>query len=332
MNKKRILYASLFALLISSCSKNDVTEPSSPVESGKYKVSLSGAVSGQQVLTRGTTQLQGGVGVLAYAYAKGADVDAVALSPWTSTYVSNADNSGNLDLAGASDIYLPGGDYDFYACSPSSLLFALDANNKMVSGALSNGTDYLWATVGAKTIGTASNTVTLPFYHKAAKLHFNIVPDVAAGISTIVVDQAACKVTPTDVTGSFMYLKNGLIDQLKAVSATPVAMSADALNITDVEYIMLPLAEKTADGLATNKIELEFSVKVNGESTARLYKYSLTVPAASLVDPITAGGYEAGKVYNYTVSIKANKVVFTGCTVEDWTVTDLTGTPIVPTE
>lgn len=318
MNTKKIILPSLLALLICSCSHNDNDVVETPVANGKYEVSFKGNLLVQQVNTRAS--LTSASTVLAYAYLNPADVDASALSPWTSRYTS--DNSGNLTAVDAG-IFIPSGTYDFFACSPNDLAFSA-VNSKMVSGTLSNGIDYLWATSAGAAIATAPlNVVSLNFTHSAAKLHFNIVPDPTAGINSIVVDQTACTVTPTDPAGSFMYLKTGGIDQLKTVSITPATMVADATNATDVEYVMLPLAA-TSDGVIANTINLQFKVAINGEVTPRIYKYTLTVPATD--------GYQAKNIYNYKVTVKGNQVVFSACTVTEWTPSDQTATPIVPTE
>lgn len=337
MNNK-LLYPSLLALLICGCSQNDTVEDTSA--NNTCKVSFKGNVNVEQVSTKASVFPQSSTASI-FAYSKDALVDDNTVNIPTGSWFSNYEATGiagDLTVASPSTgIYLPGGlDYDFYACSPSGLAFtsvetpASSGTYKKMSGELQNGVDYLWAKVAGKAVASGTTTdVALTFDHSAAKLKFTIQADAAAGITSVAIDQAtdASTITPTDPTGSFMYLSSGIIDPLQAVSATPINLVAASVANT-LEYIMLPLTP--LDGAsAANKITLSFKVKINGETSFRTYTATLDVPQITATDLV--GGYQAKYVYNYTVTIKANGITFSAAQVNDWEPSEQAD-PIVPTE
>lgn len=204
--------------------------------------------------------------------------------------------NGNLVLNGGVNLFMPNGVYDFYSVSTNTSSAPAIIFTNGISGNLSNGTDYLWAS--NKNMIIAANTfVPLQFSHRSAAISLSIVA--GEGLSSLEVKNILISQSKE---GSEMNLSSGVIHAANSISAIKAAMNLTSNTGT---FIMLPI--KSGVPLP---VELYVDAVFGGKPVTNK-KYSATIPSPS-------GGFESGTLYKFTASIEAKGVTFINSTLEDW--------------
>ena len=323
--KTTYLILSLPFLLLSAvgCTSDELQDKPITNEKGEYAINFNGNMD--LTLTKAaTTEVTQGVKATISAYTSEDDVTSkTAIVSKGYTVGSTAGTFvGDADFV----MYLPKGDYDFYAvsCNSSAVVPTFTSG---VSQVLSNGVDYIYAKPTPATTVPATTNVTLAFQRKAVKIIINVV----SGEGVELTDWKAsagtndnATITPSDPSTTVkMALSDGTITPATALT-TAANMTTEAVNTgahtATASYIMLPLASGQ-----TPTVTLNVKVKIGGRAAeSKTYTATLTAPAS------TSSAFTSGNQYTYTSTLKANKIEFTGATVANWG--EQTGGDLTPTE
>lgn len=318
-----LLSIPLALLVVSGCTSDELQEKPQTNEKGEYAVRFSGNMD--MTLTKAnTTDVATGVKATISAYTKDATVtstDAIVSKGYTV-----GSTVGTFEGDASYVMYLPKGDYDFYAVSTNSAT-AAPVFTSGVSDVLANGVDYIWATSANFNVPTNTDKeVTLAFQRKAVKIIINVESgdgvELTAWKATAATDNDNATITPPDPSTTVkMNLADGVITSATTLTAA-VNMTTTAVvsKKATASYIMLPL------GSGQNPtVTLNVKVKIGGRDEAdKQYTATLTAPAS------TSSAFTSGNQYTYTATLKANKIEFTGATVADWS--EQTGGALTPTE
>lgn len=324
--KTTYLILSIPFLLLSAarCTSDELQEKPITNEKGEYAVNFNGNMD--LTLTKATaTEVATGVKATISAYTSGNNVtSAQAIVSKGYTVGSTAGTFvGDVDFV----MYLPKGDYDFYAVSCNST-DAVPTFTSGVSGVLSNGVDYIYAKAASQPVGNDNKAVTLAFERKAVKIIINVVSGDGVELTewkgTAGANNDNATITPSDPSTTVkMALSAGTIIPATALT-TAANMTTEAVNTgthaATASYIMLPLASGQ-----NPTVTLNVKVKVGGR-TAELKTYTATLTAPAP----TSNAFTSGNQYTYTATLKANKIEFTGATVANWGEQD--GGDLTPTE
>ena len=327
MKTNHILLTAALLLCAVSCTKEATEIPDTDDDNTLYPVTFSGGIDLVQTKAdNNTTPMRKDVKAKVYVYKSDATVADVS-SPVNKEY--KVGDNGDLTIGTSDTIYLAKDTYNFYAVSTDSITESTDASSfptftSGVSAELSNGFNYLWAKSESKAItGTPDKqNVALNFERKAVKIVINIESGTNNGITLKgwMESGDSAKITPPKVPSPNasnlckMTLSTGVIAPATSVDAdNPVKMTCGevAENKATVSYIMLPLIDESNKPVPT--VTLRVKVQNTGESEdggERTYTTQLKYPS---------GGFESGKQYTYTATLKANGITFTGATVADWT-------------
>lgn len=323
--KTTYLILSLPFLLLSAvgCTSDELQDKPITNEKGEYAINFNGNMD--LTLTKAaTTEVTQGVKATISAYTSEDDVTSkTAIVSKGYTVGSTAGTFvGDADFV----MYLPKGDYDFYAISCNSTA-TVPTFTSGVSEVLSNGVDYIYAKPTPATTVPATTNVTLAFQRKAVKIIINVV----SGEGVELTDWKAsagtndnATITPSDPSTTVkMALSDGTITPATALT-TAANMTTEAVNTgahtATASYIMLPLASGQ-----TPTVTLNVKVKIGGRAAeSKTYTATLTAPAS------TSSAFTSGNQYTYTATLKANKIEFTGATVANWG--EQTGGNLTPTE
>lgn len=314
MKTTNILLTIPFLLLtaVGCTSDEQVGEPVTN-EKGEYPVNFSGSMD--MTLTKAADDVKVGVKAQIMAYTKGvsdfSSNNAIVSHGYTVTGTAGTfvgDQVGDAAFV----MYLPKGEYDFYAASTNSSSTAPSFISGQ-SGELENGVDYIWKKVD-KTVGNSDETVELTFEHKAVHIVINL----ESGDGLSLIDWQNSGDTDADATISLptktnckMSLSDGTIVQATGVEASKVGnMTTTSVSSgkSSASYIMLPLA-------TSNSLTVKFKVKVNigGRTEGGEEKeYTATITAP------TTDGFVSGKQYTYKAKLKANAITFSGAKVAAW--------------
>ncbi len=323
--KTTYLILSLPLLLLSAagCTSDELQDKPITNEKGEYAINFNGNMD--LTLTKaGTENVAQDVKATISAYTSSANVTsaiAIASNGYTVGTTTGA-FVGDADFV----MYLPKGDYDFYAISCNSTA-TVPTFTSGVSEVLSNGVDYIYAKPTPATTVPATTNVTLAFQRKAVKIIINVV----SGEGVELTDWKAsagtndnATITPSDPSTTVkMALSDGTITPATALT-TAANMTTEAVNTgahtATASYIMLPLASGQ-----TPTVTLNVKVKIGGRAAeSKTYTATLTAPAS------TSSAFTSGNQYTYTATLKANKIEFTGATVANWG--EQTGGDLTPTE
>lgn len=318
-----LLSIPLALLAASGCTSDELQEKPQTNEKGEYAVHFNGNMD--MTLTKAnTTEVVKDVKATISAYTKNADVTSAT------AIVSNGYTVGDTPGTFVGDesfvMYLPKGDYDFYAVSTNSATTVPTFTNG-VSTVLANGVDYIWATSTNFNVPTNTNkVVTLDFHRKAVKIIINVESgdgvELTAWKATAATDNDNATITPPDPSTTVkMNLADGVITSATTLTAAVnMATTAVVSKKATASYIMLPL------GSGQNPtVTLNVKVKIGGRDEAdKQYTATLTAPAS------TSSAFTSGNQYTYTATLKANKIEFTGATVANWS--EQTGGALTPTE
>lgn len=297
-------------------------------ETDKYTVQFKGGISMTPQTKAESEDMGSGVKATIYAYKNGQTDASVA------SHEYEAGSNGDLTGTDSYTMQLGKGTYDFYGVSVNSTTVSAPAFNQSgtKTGDLSNNVDYLWVKVAEKSISSSSTNqnVDLVFQRKAVKIAITIKS--GTGIELIGWDgmtngsgnanESAATITPPVTTGCVMTLSTGVIAQSTSLNTTAVNMAIGTIaddtennpkKKTSVSYIMLPLG-KHEGATPTPTVTLKVKVKVGGQTTEELRTYT-----ADLVAPGgTSDEFQSGNQYNYTATLNANGITFTGAKVTKW--------------
>ncbi|MCS2892705.1 fimbrillin family protein [Parabacteroides faecis] len=318
-----LLSIPLALLVVSGCTSDELQEKPQTNEKGEYAVRFSGNMD--MTLTKAnTTDVATGVKATISAYTKDATVtstDAIVSKGYTV-----GSTVGTFEGDASYVMYLPKGDYDFYAVSTNSAT-AAPVFTSGVSAVLANGVDYIWATSANFNVSTNTDkVVTLAFQRKAVKIIINVESgdgvELTAWKATAATDNDNATITPPDPSTTVkMNLADGVITSATTLTAAVNMTTTAVVNKkATASYIMLPL------GSGQNPtVTLNVKVKIGGRDEAdKQYTATLTAPAS------TSSAFTSGNQYTYTATLKANKIEFTGATVANWS--EQTGGALTPTE
>lgn len=321
--KTTYLILSLSFLLLSAagCTSDELQDKPITNEKGEYAVNFNGNMD--LTLTKAaTTEVTQGVKATISAYASGDNVTsktAIVSKGYTvgdtpGTFVGDTEGSGPFMM------YLPKGDYDFYAVSCNSSA-AVPTFTSGVSEVLSNGVDYIYAKPTPATTVPATTNVTLAFQRKAVLIEIKVKGSDADGLElTDWQSTNPATITPPVTTGCTMALATGVITAASSIDSeessnvykavmTTTAVSSKESTAT---YTMLPVVASQ-----TLKVKFKVKVKIGGrDAEDKTYTADLTAPNNTNNGNGTA--FLSGKKYTYNAILKANKITFTGATVADW--------------
>lgn len=310
-------------LLLAACSKEEHTgeevDPLPPIEemvaiSFNSTIELETKAEGETAADASQTLAEG---VLVDVYAYKQDAIAIPTKPATVKRRYKIGTGGAMDLAEGEDgiMYLPAGNYSFYALSANANTAppALAQGSNSETAQLSNNTDYIYSaqsvTIDSKP-GETQN-VSLPFGRLSTRIEIKIVNGGSGDDKVVAAENPSLTFAATDPTGSKISLgANPLI-----AYGTPATTNLTTIQcngtLTDgftASYIMLPM-----QGKQQIPVSLKYpSITFNGlePQKDKIYELNITTPDE---------GFVSGKQYNYKVNISGNDVVFKGVTVTAWT-------------
>ncbi len=330
---KNIIFLTALAALAAGCSKSGVED----TQNAKARIDFAAALDIMPV--RATSDVPLNTHASMWVYAKDG-VPGTATAEVAGKEYNVATSAGVFDAVGGAAIYLNYGAYDFYSVGVVNydavnypLPVFTGTPNAAVSGAtLKNGADYIFAKAADHSVAAsaASKTVSFTYAHACSKVEISVV----AGSGVTVNDVTAARITPADPAGSTMSLTDGTIGQAANVLAETSPGSKDNLknmtaassNVQDgsswvFDYITLPLAASK-----TLTVELTVNYTLNGTPvTGKTFTGTFATPS----DSGAKDGFKSGNNYKYTVKVNGNGIVFSSCTVGDWT--EQNGFPDIPT-
>lgn len=308
-------------LLLAACSKEEhrgeEVDPLPPIEemvaiSFNSTIELETKAEGETAADASQTLAEG---VLVDVYAYKQDAIAIPTKPATVKRRYKIGAKGVMDLAESQDgiMYLPAGNYSFYALSVNANTAPPELINNSETAQLSNNTDYIYSatnvTINSKPGET--QTVSLAFSRLSTRIEIKIVNGGNGDDKAVAAENPSLTFAATDPTGSKISLgANPLI-----AYGTPATTNLTTIQcngtLTDgftASYIMLPM-----QGTQQIPVSLKYpSITFNGLQPQKDKIYELNI--------ITLNeGFVSGKQYNYKVNISGNDVVFQGVTVTAWT-------------
>lgn len=326
----------LSALLLGAVGcTSSIPEEQIENETDKYSVQFKGGISLTQTKAA-SENIGNGVKATIYAYESGKTDASVA------SHEYEAGSSGDLTGTESYTMQLGKGTYDFYGVSANSSTTSAPAFSSTTTSALSNNVDYLWVKAAGKSISSSSSdqNIDLTFERKAVKIVITIKSGTGIELTgwkdegNDGVDADAATITPPEATNCVMTLSTGAIAQstslnTDAANMTTGAIEADSDNgskkKTTVSYIMLPLGKN--EGVTPSPtVILKVKVKVGTQTTEELRTYTADLKAPSG----TGDEFKSGNQYNYTATLNANGITFTGAKVTNWEAQ--TGDALTPTE
>lgn len=320
--KTTYLILSIPFLLLSAagCTSDELQDKPITNEKGEYAINFNGNMD--LTLTKaGTENVAQDVKATISAYTSEDDVtSATAIASNGYTVGATAGTFVGDDISGTSTpfvMYLPKGDYDFYAVSCNSSA-AVPTFTSGVSEVLSNGVDYIYAKpTPATTVPTATN-VTLAFQRKAVLIEIKVKGSDEGGLElTGWQSTSPATITPPKTADCTMALATGIItpagsiDTEQSGEVYKAAMTTGEVSGKEstATYTMLPVVASQ-----TLKVKFKVKVKIGGRTAEdKTYTADLTAP-----DQDSSTAFLSGKKYTYNAILKANKITFTGATVADW--------------
>lgn len=296
-------------------------------ETDKYTVQFKGGISMTPQTKAGSEDMGNRVKATIYAYENGQTAASVA------NHEYEAGSNGDLTGTESYTMQLGKGSYDFYGVSENSTTASAPAFNQSgtKTGDLSNNVDYLWVKAANKSISSSSTdqNIDLTFERKAVKIAITIKS--GTGIELIGWDGMtdgsgsanvdAATITPPVTTGCVMTLSTGVIAQSTSLTTAANMTTGNIVDDdennpkkkTSVSYIMLPLGKHNGT-TPSPTVTLKVKVKVGNQTAEELRTYT-----ADLVAPDgTDAEFQSGNQYNYTATLNANGITFTGAKVTKW--------------
>lgn len=308
-------------LLLAACSKEEHTgeevDPLPPIEemvaiSFNSTIELETKAEGETAADASQTLAEG---VLVDVYAYKQDAIAIPTKPATVKRRYKIGAKGVMDLAESQDgiMYLPAGNYSFYALSVNADTAPPELINNSETAQLSNNTDYIYSaqnvTIDSKPGET--QTVSLPFGRLSTRIEIKIVNGGNGDDKVVAAENPSVTLAATDPAGSKISLgANPLIAYGTPIKTDLTTIQCEG-TLTDgftASYIMLPM-----QGTQQIPVSLKYpSITFNGlePQKDKIYELNITTPDE---------GFVSSKQYNYKVNISGNDVTFQGVTVTVWT-------------
>lgn len=314
-------------LLLAACSKEEHTgeevDPLPPIEemvaiSFNSTIELETKAEGETAADASQTLAEG---VLVDVYAYKQDAIAIPTKPATVKRRYKIGTKGVMDLAESQDgiMYLPAGNYSFYALSVNANTAPPELINNSETAQLSNNTDYIYSaqnvTINSKP-GETQN-VSLPFGRLSTRIEIKIVNGGNGDDKAVAAENPSLTFAATNPTGSKFILGDN-----KITGGSPVKEISDYTKIEKMEgtltdgftasYIMLPMAAG-----AKIPATITFPSITFGDLVQKDKVYTLEIQAPSTGSG--SGSFESGNQYDFKVNISGNEVTFQKVTVSAWT-------------
>ena len=189
------------------------------------------------------------------------------------------------------------GEYDFYAISTKQDSIPVDFYNNIATG-LSNGIDYLWASVKNQIIDSNGTTVPITFQHVASQIVIYVANTDSVDPMTSI--QSARYNEPYITDDISWNLLTGEITTCTEISSTQIAM--DIVNDTTISAIMVPVDDdkKTIS-----------CVIVIVQNSGRVQSCAINLPNIT-------NGYQAGHCYEYLMYFDADSLELGLVKVAPW--------------
>lgn len=283
----------LLCLSVISCIDDDKCDCCGKDSEEMKSVSFKGGINSANSVKSSKT-IPAGIRAVILAYESGDNPVSKSCYPATPLSVVS-DQSGNLVIENESPLFMPVGNYDFYAISLNSdnrEKFKFDAGK--LEG-LTNGTDYLWATKKEIVIKNSTN-VTFDFTHKAVAIELDLFA--GDGIDSLYVTNF---LTSMSVDGGELLLSSGEITPSLALSS--MMIKVEVTNNT-CRWIMLPLS-----GISELPIIIEAILQKGDGVESKRFASAL---------PIVNKNYTAGRLYKYLIQVDADSLSFCNTSVSEW--------------
>ena len=189
------------------------------------------------------------------------------------------------------------GEYDFYAISTKQDSIPVDFYNNIATG-LSNGIDYLWASVKNQIIDSNGTTVPITFQHIASQIVIYVANTDSVDPMTSI--QSARYNEPYITDDISWNLLTGEITTCTEISSTQIAM--DIVNDTTVSATMVPVDDdkKTISCIIV------------------IVKNSGRVQSCAINLQNITNGYQAGHCYEYLMYFDADSLELGLVKVAPW--------------
>lgn len=314
-------------LLLAACSKEEHTgeevDPLPPIEemvaiSFNSTIELETKAEGETAADASQTLAEG---VLVDVYAYKQDAIAIPTKPALVKRRYKIGAKGVMDLAESQDgiMYLPAGNYSFYALSVNANTAPPELINNSETAQLSNNTDYIYSatnvTIDSKPGET--QTVSLAFSRLSTRIEIEIVNGGNGDDKAVAAENPSLTFAATNPTGSKFILGDN-----KITGGSPVKEISDYTKIEKMEgtltdgftasYIMLPMAAG-----AKIPATITFPSITFGDLVQKDKVYTLEIQAPSTGSG--SGSFESGNQYDFKVNISGNEVTFQKVTVSAWT-------------
>lgn len=315
MNPVKITVLACVTVFLSGCAKNSVvieygkepesnsTDSSSGNSTGTGTLVTFHASVENRNMTRAMSPMGKGIQNQIFAYSIGNN--GVSDAP-TARGLYTTSSPGVLTGNSGYKMYLPNGNYNFYAVSSNSSAIPPTFTNNQ-SEPLTNGIDYLWYGAVLQDVNSSQIDVPIVYFHEATQVVF----DISAGNGIKLDKLVSATLTPSQ-TGGRMYLYTG---DITAASTYGTAVNM-GINDFTAQYTMLPLN-------TTDPMTLTFEVLADGQSTSRTYTAQLSLPDGRL---------RAGNSYLFSAVIDGNQITFPSVSIRNWREVDETGKPIYPVQ
>lgn len=283
----------LLFLPVISCIDDDKCDCCGKDSEEMKSVSFKGVIF-SAISVKSSKTIPAGIRAVILAYESGDNPVIKSCYPATPLTVIS-DQNGNLVIENESPLFMPVGNYDFYAISINSgnqEKFEFDAGK--IKG-LMNGTDYLWATKKEIVINNSTN-VTFDFIHKAVAIELDFIA--GNGIDYLYITNVQ---TAMSADGGELMLSSGEITPSLALSS--LMKKLDVINNT-CRWIMLPLS-----GLSELPIIIEAILQKGDKVESKRFATSL---------PIVNRNYKAGTLYKYFIQVEADSLSFGNTAVSEW--------------
>ncbi|MEN6619419.1 MAG: fimbrillin family protein [Rikenellaceae bacterium] len=264
-------------LIVLSCTKK--------IENSESRITFYGSHYRE---TKSSTTLENGTRVVIYAFEPN-DIN----NPHSRTPMELFAAAGGV-LTPATPLFLPRGSYDFYSVSLNKSSNSGITFSGGVSGQLSNGEDYLWASSKNSSVNGNTNII-LTYKHTACKVNISI--NEASNISNVCI--TSVKYTLPSETALRMNLGNGTIQASASVS--PLSTIPGTGNSRT--FICLPCS-------AAMEVEIKLNAIIDGEPvTNKTFRASINAI------------FEQGNMYNIIYTLTSHQEFQALITSTIWTST-----------
>ncbi|MEA5005969.1 hypothetical protein SDC9_132325 [bioreactor metagenome] len=283
----------LISLPIISCIEDDECKCSVNNSKTMTSVTFKGVIDPDTAVKSSMT-IPSGIRAIILAYESGDNPVNKSCYPATPLTVIS-DQNGNLLIENEPSLFMPVGNYDFYAISSNSHYYEeFEIKNGKLRG-LKNGKDYLWATKKEMLVNN-STKVTFEFAHKAVAIVINFFA--GHGVDSLLITNVSVSKSLED---GELALSSGLITPSTTLSKQTAMVEVYE---NSCRWIMLPLSGPSEMPVIIDAIVIKGNIK-----ETRRYESSL---------PIEKGIFKEGTMYNYIISVDAESLSLGKAIITEW--------------